>query len=43
MKEVVARVEGYYDSIEDPSFYTARKLRLLKLERRAYRAYSPGE
>jgi hypothetical protein len=43
MKEVAARVEGYYDSMEDPSFYTAWKLRLLKLERRAYRACSPGE
>jgi hypothetical protein len=43
VKEVAARVEGYYDGIEDPSFYTARKLRPLKLERRAYRAYSPGE
>ena len=43
VKEVAARVEGYYDGMEDPSFYTARKLRLLKLERRAYRACSPGE
>ena len=36
VKEVAARVEGYYDGMEDPSFYAARKLRLLKLERRAY-------
>ena len=43
MKEVAARVEGYYDGIEGPSFYAARKLRPLRLERRAYRAYSPGE
>ena len=43
VKEVAARVEGYHDGMEDPSFYTAQKLRLLKLERRAYRACSPGE
>lgn len=43
VKEVAARVEGYYDGMEDPSFYAARKLRPLKLERRAYRAQSPGE
>lgn len=43
VKEVAARVEGYYDGMEDPSFYAARKLRPLKLERRAYRACSPGE
>lgn len=41
--EVAARVESYYDGMEDPSFYAARKLRPLKLERRAYRACSPGE
>ena len=43
VKEVAARVEGYYDGMEDPSFYAARKLRPLRLERRAYRACSPGE
>ena len=43
VKEVAARVEGYYDGMEDPSFYAARKLRPLKLERRAYGACSPGE
>ena len=43
MKEVAARVEGYYDGMEDPSFYAARKLRPLKLERRAYCAQSLGE
>ncbi|KAM0714631.1 hypothetical protein Q7P37_009927 [Cladosporium fusiforme] len=43
VREVAARVEGYYDGMEDPSFYAARKLRPLKLERRAYRACSPGE
>ena len=43
IKEVAARVESYYDGIEDPSFYAARKLRPLRLERRAYRACSPGE
>ena len=43
VKEVAARVESYYDGIEDPSFYAARKLRPLKLERRAYRACSLGE
>jgi len=43
VKEVAARVEGYYDGMEDPSFYAARKLRPLKLERRAYRAHSPAE
>lgn len=42
VKEVAARVEGYYDGMEDPSFLN-RKLRPLKLERRAYRACSPGE
>ena len=42
MKEVAARVEGYYDSIEDLSL-SNRKLRPLKLERRAYRAYSPSK
>lgn len=42
VKEVAARVEGYYDGMEDPS-YAARKLRPLKLERHAYRACSPGE
>lgn len=43
VREVRARVQGYYDSIKDPSFYAARKLRPLKLERRAYHAYSPAE
>jgi hypothetical protein len=43
VKDVAARVEGYYDGMEDPSFYTARKLRPLKLERHAYRACSPSE
>lgn len=43
VKDVAARVEGYYDGMEDHSFYAARKLRPLKLERRAYRACSPGE
>ena len=43
VKDVAARVEGYYDGMEDPSFYAARKLRPLRLERRAYRACSPGE
>jgi hypothetical protein len=43
VKEVAARVEGYYDGMEDPSFYAARKLRPSKLERRAYRAHSPAE
>jgi hypothetical protein len=42
VKEVAARVEGYYDGMEDPSFLN-RKLRPLRLERRAYRACSPGE
>lgn len=36
-------MEGYYDGMEDPTFYAARKLRPLKLERRAYRACSPSE
>jgi hypothetical protein len=43
VKEVAARVEDYYDGMEDPFFYVARKLRPLKLERRAYRACSSGE
>lgn len=43
VKEVAARVEGFYNSMEDPAFYVARKLRPLKLERRAYRACSPGK
>jgi hypothetical protein len=43
VKEVAARVEGYHDGMEDPSFYAVRKLRPLKLERHAYRACSPGE
>lgn len=43
VREVGSRVEGYYDGMEDPSFYAARKLRPLKLERRAYRAHSPAE
>lgn len=43
VNEVAARVVGYFDGMEDPSFYTNRKLRPLKLERRAYRACSPGE
>jgi hypothetical protein len=43
VKEVATRVEGYYDGMEDPSFYAARKLRPLKLERRAYRTRSPAE
>jgi hypothetical protein len=43
VREVAARVEGYFDGMEDPSFYAARKLRPLKLERRAYRACSPSE
>jgi hypothetical protein len=42
VKEVGARVEGYYDGMEDPSFLN-RKLRPLKLERRAYRDHSPAE
>lgn len=42
IKEVVARVEGYYDSIEDLSFLN-RKLRPLRLERRAHCAYLPSE
>ena len=42
IKEVVARVEGYYNGMEDPSFLN-RKLRLLKLEQHAYYAYSPGK
>ena len=43
MREVAARVEGSYDGMGDPTFYAVRKLRPLKLERRAYRACSPGE
>lgn len=43
VREVATRVEGYFDGMEDPSFYAARKLRPLKLERRAYRACSPSE
>lgn len=43
VNEVAARVVGYFDGMEDPSFYTNRKLRPLKLERHAYRACSPGE
>jgi hypothetical protein len=43
VKEVAARVEGYFDSIEVPSFYAVQKLRLLKLEQHAYRACSPSE
>ena len=42
VKEVASRVEGYYDGMENPSFLN-RKLRPLRLERRAYRACSPGE
>ena len=41
VKEVAARVEGYYDGIEDPSPYATP--RPLKLERRAYRACSPSD
>lgn len=43
VKEVAARVVGYFDGMEDPSFFANRKLKPLKLERRAYRAHSPGE
>jgi hypothetical protein len=43
VKEVAARVEGYFDGMEVPSFYAVRKLRPLKLERHAYRACSPSE
>lgn len=43
VREVATRVEGYFDSMEDPSFYAARKLRPLKLEQRAYRACSPSK
>lgn len=43
MKEIAARVEDHYDGMENPSFYAARKLSPLKLERRAYRACSPGQ
>jgi hypothetical protein len=41
VKDIAARIEAYYDAIENPSPYTAP--RLLKLERYAYRAYSPSE
>jgi len=36
-------VEGYFDSIEVPSFYVVWKLRPLKLERHAYRACYPSK
>jgi len=42
VKDVGERIYCYFDTMEEPS-YAGRKLRPLKLERRAYRDCSPGE
>jgi hypothetical protein len=41
VKDVAVRMEACYDGMENPSPYAAP--RSLKLERHAYRAYSPTE
>ena len=42
VRDVAERVYGYFDGMEEPA-YAGRKLRPLKLERRAYRGCSPSE